>query len=88
VTVRTPTWDLCSDLRIARDSELGDTENVRSAYNRTLRLYVAGWMLHDDARAALELYEGCGVELLDRPGLLTTASIACEVVQMLDGGGR
>lgn len=79
---RVPTRDLCAELRNARDNDLGDTESVCTASNRHLRLYVAGWMLDDDPMAALALYEGCGRELLDRPGHLTTAMIASEVIHM------
>lgn len=87
--MRMPTHDLCADLRVV-PSELGDSENVCTASNRQLRLYVAAWMLSDQypepraaVDAALELYEGCGRALLDRPGRLTTANIAAEVARMV-----
>lgn len=81
--LQTPTRDLCADLRNGPDPELGDAENVCSATNRHLRLYVAGWMLGGDVRAALELYETSGRhDLLDAPGRLTTAGIASEVLRL------
>jgi hypothetical protein len=80
--IRLPEWDICADLRNAADAELGDAENVCSVSNRQLRLYVGGFML-GNPRAALELYEGCGRPLLERPGRLTTAGIASEVLGLL-----
>lgn len=79
-----PDRDLCADLRQCRDDELLDSENVCSASNRQLRLYVVGWMLHDDVSAAHQLYITCGnPRLLDAPGRLTTQSIAAEAIRLL-----
>ncbi len=89
--MRQPDRDLCADLRNHRDEELGDDENVCSASNRHLRLYVAGYMLSDgtsdgDARGlreALQLYTSIRPTLLDRLGRLTTQEIAAEVTQLV-----
>jgi hypothetical protein len=40
-------------------------------------------MLDDDVARANALYEGCGRDLLNQPGRLTTASIAAEVAMMI-----
>lgn len=81
---RMPDRDLCADLRIAPDPDLGDADNVCSASNRQLRLYVVGWMLNDDVSAAHQLYITCGnPSLLDAPGRLTTESIAAEALRLL-----
>lgn len=89
--MRMPTRDLCADLRVdpSEAVEFGGAVPVCSATNRQLRLYVAAWMLSDEydtPRAALnaarQMYEGCGRALLDRPGRLTTAAIAAEVVRI------
>lgn len=81
--IRMPDRDLCADLRNDADAYLHDTENVCSASNRQLRIYVAGAMLGHDARAAYELYDGGGSALLDAPGRLTTAVIAAEVLRLM-----
>lgn len=80
--VRRPPDDLLEDLRNSWDEELGDAENVCSASNAQLRLYVGGWML-GDVRAALELYERSGTDLLNRAGRLTTQGIAAEIFSLL-----
>lgn len=90
-TCRAPERDLCADLRNARDPDLGDDTNVCTASNRQLRLYVAGWMLSNGTkegdehglRKAVELYQGCGRDLLDKPGHLTTATIAAELMALV-----
>jgi len=85
--MRMPNRDLCADLRVEPD-DLG-SQDLCTATNRHLRLYVAAWMLRDECGtdraavdAALHLYEGCGQDLLPRLGKLTTAGIAAEVVMM------
>lgn len=89
--MRIPTRDLCADLRNGRDEALGDTENVCTATNRQLRLYVCAWMLTErdspigfahGIQRALTLYEGCGKALLEAPGPITTSSIVTEVLRM------
>lgn len=80
-----PEWDLCEDLRNDFDPKLAPFEDpgiVCSASNAQLRLYVAGWML-SDVRAALSLYESAGNDLLNRPGRLTTKSVASEVFSLV-----
>jgi len=91
--VRTPPSDLVD--RCDADHGGCDAEHEVCFFNRHMRLYVAGWMLGGDegsVRRALELYEGCGRALLDRPGRLSTAMIAAEVMRLLppdpEGDGR
>jgi hypothetical protein len=91
MSFRKPDRDLCADLRNDVDVKLGEYDGDKSFYgeapvvcsatNAQLRLYVAGWMLGDDARAAYALYRDSG--LLDAPGLLTTDSIVAEVLGMI-----
>jgi hypothetical protein len=89
--LRIPTRDLVADLVNDLDPFLGDRENVVRADPRHLRLYVAGYMLAtgetpagyaDGLRRALELYQGCGRNLLDQKRKLTTADIVAEVLQL------
>jgi hypothetical protein len=87
--MRMPEWDLCGDLRNAAGPEM-DPSLVCSASNAQLRLYVAGYMLGDGTkegdiaamRRAKSLYDGCGQDLLDRPGRLTTEAIVAEVLML------
>lgn len=81
ISLRKPTRDLCADLRNDVDIKLRDTENVCSATNMQLRLYVAGWMLGDNVRAAYAFYRDSG--LLDAPVFLTTDSIVAEVLGLV-----
>lgn len=76
-----PTRDLLKDLCVDRDPEI-DGPEVRP-HNRSLRLYVAGWMLGGDGPALAEaerLYEMTRPGLLTSPGHLTTDSIVAEVL--------
>lgn len=80
---RMPERDLCADLAVDTDPELGDSVNVCRASNRHMRLYVAAWMLFDDVHAAHALYTCSGDPgLLDKPGRLTTSAIAAEVARL------
>lgn len=83
--LKMPDRDLCGDLRNDPVRELAPFEwpdVVCSASNAHLRLYVAGWML-GDVRAALQLYERAGPDLLNRPGRLTTEGISAEVFSLV-----
>lgn len=88
MAIRIPTEDLCGMLRNDPDEEL--PVEVCSASNCHLRWFVAGWMLSDgsdegDARGlrdAVKLYDGCGQDLLDRPGRLTTEAVVAEVLML------
>lgn len=82
--LRFPDWDMVADLVVPPDLELGLPGG--SATFKQKRLYVAAWMLgegktdRDALEAALALYEGCGQDLLNKPMILTTASIVAEVL--------
>ncbi len=87
-----PTGDLCEMLRVnevdARDAGIKPC----SASNRQLRLFVAAWMLEDElgfkaaGYEALALYEDNRPGLIDKPGYLTDAAIAREVMMLVDLG--
>lgn len=76
-----------SGLLVPRDIEL--QKNGFRAPNRSLRLFVAAFMLGTDRSeanalsAAQWLYDSNGVDL-DKPGDLTQASIELEVFRMVD----
>lgn len=82
--LRFPDWDMVADLVVPPDLEMGLPGG--SATFRQRRLYVAAWMLgegktnREALKAALALYDGCGQDLLNKPMILTTASIVAEVL--------
>ena len=77
-SLREPPGDLC--------------DGIRGAYPRHLRILVGAWMLgadpelgeRDALKLATKIYEDYGQGLLDKPGHLTDASIAREMLMICE----
>ena len=88
---RMPPGDLCNQLRVSKHDSIESDSRTCTASNFQLRVFVGTWMLQRDvetyceaARRLISMYERNAPGLLDRPGYLTDAIIAREVMALVD----